>query len=167
MTDQSLSQSQLQSRTLIVHTDGGSRSNPGPAAYGVAAFCGDFSDTDQVGGEKEENTYEVAHFSKYLGVATNNEAEYQGLISGLRELPSLIETWKPQQVIFRLDSQLVIEQVMGRWKVKQASLQPFVQQARELLSAVSIPIRLEYVPRALNARADTLVNECLDSTSQF
>lgn len=149
-------------RLLIVHTDGGSRSNPGPAAYGVAAFAGEFPESEQVGASTEQNTYEIACLNEYLGVATNNEAEYQGLLAALRHIPEWVEQYQIDQVIIRLDSKLVIEQVAGRWKVKQASLVPYVMDARQRMAALTKPVKTEYVPRALNARADALVNECLD-----
>jgi ribonuclease HI len=150
------------STLLVVHTDGGSRSNPGPAAYGVAAFAGEFPQNQIVGADTEPNSYEIGCLSEFLGVATNNDAEYQGLVAALRELPKWIEQSRAEQVIIRLDSTLVVEQVSGRWKVKQATLLPFVLEARKLISKSTVPVRLEYVPRAQNARADALVNSCLD-----
>ncbi len=151
------------SKLLVIHTDGGSRGNPGPAAYGVAAFAGDFSADQIVGAEKTASRFEIATLSKNLGIATNNEAEYQALLAGLRKLPEWIEQSSAQSVIFRLDSTLVVEQVNGNWKVKHESLKPFVAEAQKMIRESSVPVRLEYVPRAQNARADRLVNECLDS----
>lgn len=151
------------SKLLIIHTDGGSRSNPGPAAYGVAAFFGDLERNRIVGADTEPNSFEIGVLSGYLGTATNNDAEYQGLVAALRKLPEWIEDTGADQVLIRLDSTLVVEQVSGRWKVKQESLKPYVQEARYLMSNSAVPVALEYVPRAQNSRADALVNECLDS----
>ena len=148
---------------LVVHTDGGSRSNPGPAAYGVAAFFGDFTASHVVGADPDQNRFEVFSLSEFIGTATNNDAEYRGLLGALRSLPHWAEKTGATEVCIRLDSTLVVEQVLGRWKVKQETLKPYVQEARLLISQSVISIRLEYVPRAQNARADALVNACLDS----
>jgi probable phosphoglycerate mutase len=151
------------SKLLIIHTDGGSRSNPGPAAYGVAAFFGDLERGMVVGADTEPNSFEIGVLSGYLGIATNNDAEYQGLVAALRKLPEWIQETGAEQVLIRLDSTLVVEQVSGRWKVKQESLKPYVEEARQLIRSSVVPVVLEYVPRAQNARADSLVNKCLDS----
>lgn len=151
------------SKLLIIHTDGGSRSNPGPAAYGVAAFYGDLQRNQIVGADPEPNSFEIGALSGFLGVATNNDAEYQGLVAALRKLPEWIQQTGADEVLIRLDSTLVVEQVAGRWKVKQESLKPYVQESRALIAQSSVPVALEYVPRAQNSRADALVNECLDA----
>lgn len=153
-------------RTLIIHTDGGSRQNPGPAAWGVSVCCDEFSGEERVGESSEPHLSEVESLSGFMGVATNNEAEYTALQTASINLATWVSRWQATRVIFRLDSQLVIEQVKGNWKVKQAHLVPFVQQIRSNLQQVrqsGVPVDLQYVPRAQNARADALVNLCLDA----
>lgn len=133
---------------LTIHSDGGSRGNPGPAAYGVAFL---------LGGEV------VKELTEFLGTATNNEAEYSGLVAALRTLPEVIQQYSIDSVVIKLDSNLVVQQVNGVWKVKEARIATFVAQARQLLKIVPIPVKIMYVPRAENAVADALVNQCLDA----
>ncbi|KWX10668.1 hypothetical protein TR74_02250, partial [Carbonactinospora thermoautotrophica] len=103
-------------RRLIVEADGGSRGNPGPAAYG--ALVRD-ADTGEV----------LREIAEYLGTATNNVAEYRGLIAGLR---AAREVDPDAKVEVRMDSRLVVEQVTGRWKVNNPGLRPLVAEAREI-----------------------------------
>lgn len=128
---------------VIVEADGGSRGNPGPASYG--ALVRD-ADTGEV----------IVQRGETIGVATNNVAEYRGLIAGLQ----MVSEHAPgAQVEVRMDSKLVIEQVAGRWKVKHPSMKPLAEQARALLPAGAV---LTWVPRAQNAAADALANAALD-----
>src|SRR5213083_298525 len=94
-------------RRVVVEADGGSRGNPGPAGYGAVVRD---ADTGEV----------LAERAGTLGTTTNNVAEYQGLLAGLRAAAEM----GPSSVEARLDSKLVVEQVSGRWKVKQPHLQP-------------------------------------------
>jgi probable phosphoglycerate mutase len=128
---------------VIVEADGGSRGNPGPAAYG--ALIRD-ADTGRVIAERGET----------IGVATNNVAEYGGLIAGL-ELYA--EHTPGAELEVRMDSKLVIEQMAGRWKVKHPSMIPLAERARELAPAGT---EWTWVPRAQNGAADALVNAALD-----
>jgi ribonuclease H / adenosylcobalamin/alpha-ribazole phosphatase len=128
---------------VIVEADGGSRGNPGPAAYGALV-------RDPVTGAV------IAQQGRTLGIATNNVAEYSGLIAGLE----LAAEYAPNASIeVRMDSKLVIEQMAGRWKVKHPDLQPLAIKAQGLA-----PFGTEWtwVPRAQNAAADALVNMALD-----
>jgi probable phosphoglycerate mutase len=128
---------------VIVEADGGSRGNPGPAAYGALV-------RDPVTGEV------IAQSGKTLGIATNNVAEYSGLIAGLE----LAAEYAPAASIeVRMDSKLVIEQMAGRWKIKHPDLQPLAIKAQGLA-----PFGTEWtwVPRAQNAAADALANMALD-----
>jgi ribonuclease H / adenosylcobalamin/alpha-ribazole phosphatase len=131
-------------RRLIVEADGGARGNPGPAAYGAVV--------------RDATTGEVlAERAETLGVATNNVAEYRGLIAGLNAAREI----EPEAVVeARLDSKLLVEQMSGRWKIKNADLQQLALQARRVLP----PSRVTYtwVPRAQNAHADRLLNAALD-----
>jgi ribonuclease HI len=131
---------------VTVYCDGGSRGNPGPAAIGAVVL--DPSTTPPT---------RLAVVSEQIGVTTNNVAEYRALIAGLeaaRDFPSRV-----MQV--RADSKLVIEQVEGRWKVKQAHLKPLLARVHELLRGYD-DIDLRHVPRELNTEADALVNAALD-----
>jgi ribonuclease HI len=130
---------------VTVYCDGGSRGNPGPAAIGAVVL--DPSTTPPT---------RLAVVSERIGVTTNNVAEYRALIAGLeaaREFPSRV-----MQV--RADSKLVIEQVEGRWKVKQAHLKPLLARVQELLRGYD-DTDLRHIPRELNTEADALVNAAL------
>lgn len=138
---------------IFINTDGGSRGNPGPAAIGVVFF-----------NEKEE----VIHtYKECIGKATNNEAEYKAIIKALEILSKstwLKENNSPEnEVICRLDSQLVVEQLKGNYKVKQEHLNGFVDRVKELLREFNLNISFNYVPREQNKVADKLVNEALDN----
>lgn len=133
---------------LDVYVDGGSRGNPGKAAIG-----GQFLVSGEV----------VHDFSQYLGVATNNEAEYQGLLTVTKLLPEVLAQHPAvTQVVIHMDSKLVVEQVSGRWKIKEDRLRQFAQQISVQLSSITVPVKLVHVPREANAAADKLVNACLD-----
>ena len=137
---------------IIINTDGGSRSNPGPAAIGVVFF-------DQRGKE-------IYKFKKCIGRATNNEAEYQAIIAALDIL--LKSKWfaenniAEKKVICRLDSQLVVEQINGNYKIKQDHIKLLVAQMREMINQMKLNISFVYVPREENKAADKLVNQALD-----
>jgi ribonuclease HI/pterin-4a-carbinolamine dehydratase len=125
-------------------TDGGSRGNPGPSALGYVIF--DMQD----GIIKEE--------SEYLGVTTNNQAEYRALVAGMKDALAL----GVSELEVYMDSQLVVNQVKGDWKVKHAEIQPVNVEAKTLAAKFN-QISFNYVPRAMNKIADGLVNQCLDS----
>lgn len=130
-------------RRLILHTDGGSRGNPGPAAFGLVL-------TDESGRLVTEK-------GVFLGQATCNEAEYGGLIAGLEEA----QVHGATEVLIRSDSQLLVRQLNGDYKVKSQKLAPLFQRARHLLGEFAA-WRAEHIPRELNARADALANEAMD-----
>lgn len=132
---------------VIVEADGGSRGNPGPAGYGAVVKD---AETGAVLGERNAG----------LGVATNNVAEYQGLIAGLEVAAEL----GASTVDFRMDSKLVVEQMCGRWKIKNTALQPLALRARELARSFDA-VHYEWIPRADNAHADRLANEAMDAQS--
>ncbi|WP_197321431.1 bifunctional RNase H/acid phosphatase [Saccharomonospora sp. NB11] len=133
---------------VVVEADGGSRGNPGPAGYGAVV-------RDPVSGEV------LAERQDGLGVATNNVAEYTGLIAGLEAAAEL----GASTVEARLDSKLVVEQMSGRWKIKNAALQPLALRARELASGFD-RVTYTWVPRAKNAHADRLANEAMDAQAE-
>src|SRR5512132_4506657 len=128
---------------LMVEADGGARGNPGPAAYGAVVRD---AETSQV----------LAAEGLPIGHATNNVAEYRGLIAGL-EMARELDPSAALEV--RMDSKLVIEQMAGRWKVKHADMKPLALQAARLRPA---SVTWTWVPREDNKAADTLVNRALD-----
>jgi len=133
---------------VIVEADGGSRGNPGPAGYG-ALVCD--ADSGAV----------LARAKQAIGRATNNVAEYRGLIAGLEEAAAAGAT----EVEVRMDSKLVIEQMAGRWRVKHPDLQPLHQQAKALAARFD-RIAYRWVPREKNVRADKLANEAMDTAGR-
>jgi ribonuclease H / adenosylcobalamin/alpha-ribazole phosphatase len=134
------------SRKLVIEADGGSRGNPGPAGYGALV-------TDGQTGEV------LAELHDSLGVTTNNVAEYSGLIAGLRAAGELAPG---ADVQVRMDSKLVVEQMSGRWQVKDANLRTLAAAAREA-SAQLGRISFTWIPRAKNTRADRLANQAMDA----
>ena len=131
---------------VVVYFDGGARGNPGPAAIGAVVL--DPSTTPPT---------RLAAVSERIGETTNNVAEYRALIGGLEAAAST----PSRAVKVRGDSKLVIEQVAGRWKVKQEHLRPLHARARALLSHYEA-VDLAHVRRELNSDADALVNAALD-----
>jgi ribonuclease H / adenosylcobalamin/alpha-ribazole phosphatase len=130
-------------RRLIVEADGGARGNPGPAAYGAVV--------------RDAQTSKVlAAEGLPIGRATNNVAEYRGLIAGLQMARELDPT---AALEVRMDSKLVIEQMAGRWKVKHADMKVLALEAARLRPAT---VTWTWVPRELNKTADALVNRALD-----
>ncbi|WP_334023821.1 bifunctional RNase H/acid phosphatase [Nocardia terpenica] len=129
---------------VIVEADGGSRGNPGPAGYGAVVWD---ADRERVLAERKEA----------LGVATNNVAEYRGLIAGLSAAAEL----GAREVDVRMDSKLVVEQMTGRWKVKHTAMIPLADQARRLAAGFD-RVDFEWIPRAQNSHADRLANEAMD-----
>ncbi|MFG2991341.1 bifunctional RNase H/acid phosphatase [Streptomyces sp. NPDC048257] len=130
---------------FVVEADGGSRGNPGPAGYGAVVL-------DPATGET------LAERAEYIGVATNNVAEYKGLIAGLaaaRELAS------DAQVLVRMDSKLVVEQMSGRWKIKHPDMKPLAAEAARILPRAQVTY--EWIPRERNKHADRLANEAMDA----
>ncbi|AZS71550.1 bifunctional RNase H/acid phosphatase [Streptomyces lydicus] len=132
-------------RTLIVEADGGSRGNPGPAGYGAVVL-------DPETGEA------LAEAAEFIGTATNNVAEYKGLVAGLRAAHAL----DPQACVqVRMDSKLVVEQMSGRWKIKHPDMKPLAAEARSVFPPDRVTY--EWIPRAQNKHADRLANEAMDA----
>ncbi|MEV6265258.1 bifunctional RNase H/acid phosphatase [Streptomyces sp. NPDC051784] len=134
-------------RRVVVEADGGSRGNPGPAGYGAVVIDPD------TGGV-------LAEAAEFIGVATNNVAEYKGLIAGLTAVRNLFPD-SAVQVRVRMDSKLVVEQMSGRWQVKHPAMKPLAQEAAGILPASSVTY--EWIPRAQNKHADRLANEAMDA----
>ena len=130
-----------------IFTDGGSRSNPGAAALGVWIV--------------DETNQPVYSLGEYLGIKTNNEAEYEAFIRSAEWVVQ--QTNPPHSLEWYLDSQLVVQQLNKNWKIKEPRLQELAKQAWHQLSSLKIPVKISYVPREQNQEADALVNQALDS----
>jgi broad specificity phosphatase PhoE/ribonuclease HI len=128
---------------IYIEADGGSRGNPGPAAYGALL--------------RDARTRKVlAEAAESIGIATNNVAEYNGLIAGLR----LFQEFTPDADLeVRMDSKLVVEQMAGRWKIKHPDMRPLALEARRLAPP---NVEWTWVPREQNKDADALLNKVLD-----
>ena len=133
------------SRRVIVEADGGSRGNPGPAGYG--ALVRD-AETGRV----------LAERAASVGRATNNVAEYGGLVAGLQAALDLDPT---AEVEVRMDSKLVVEQMSGRWQIKHPDMRQLALQAQKIARQLG-QVRYTWVPRAQNGAADALANSAMD-----
>jgi probable phosphoglycerate mutase len=131
----------------VVEADGGSRGNPGPAGYGAVVFSGDRSAV-------------LAERKEALGIATNNVAEYRGLIAGLAAAAEV----GADEVQVRMDSKLVVEQMSGRWKIKHPDMIPLAAEARQLVGRFA-SVDFHWIPRAQNSHADRLANEAMDAAA--
>lgn len=131
--------------TIIIYTDGGARNNPGPAGAGAVIYDG---------------SQKVGEVKKFLGNQTNNWAEYEAVALALSEAARL--GLSGQRLEMRMDSKLVVEQVLGRWKIKEPTLRPQVKKVRALLQELFPVHHLTHVPREKNTEADALVNAAID-----
>lgn len=134
---------------LQIYTDGGAKGNPGPAAVGIAYY----------------RDGKIIHtYREDLGVATNNEAEYTAVIRAFEEVKSQKVTIKGiKKIQFFCDSSLVVNQLNGLFKVKQARIREFVMKIRILEQEVGLPVSYTYIPREKNTVADALVNNSFHS----
>jgi ribonuclease HI len=130
-------------RDLIINVDGGARGNPGPAGYGALV-------RDAAGNI-------VAELSEFIGIATNNVAEYRGLLAGLE----YAKAHQARSVKVYSDSELVVKQMHGAYKVKSPDLKPLFEQVRRLASDFHV-FSIHHVPRERNADADRLANQAMD-----
>ena len=131
---------------LVVQIDGASRGNPGPAACGVALI---------------HDGETLLERGRYLGKTTNNVAEYRGLLLGLELARQLNAT----HVTVQSDSELLVRQLAGRYKVKARHLKPLVQQAQRALEAFE-GFKIRHIPREANTAADRLANQALDEKGE-
>jgi ribonuclease HI len=129
-------------KKLVINTDGGARGNPGPAGIGMVFF----DDKNRV----------IAKFKKFIGEATNNSAEYQALIMALEKA----KDFEYDQVEYRLDSELVIKQLKGEYRVKDKNLKELFAKVQEL--SFFKPVSFKHIRREQNKIADKLVNEAID-----
>jgi ribonuclease HI len=134
---------------LVIEADGASRGNPGDAAGGAIVVD---PQTDTV----------LVTTGILCGVATNNVAEYRGMIEGVKRA---LELSPAAALRIRLDSKLVVEQMSGRWKIKHPDMQVLAKEARELLAGVEASF--EWIPREDNSRADAAANKALDLNQSY
>lgn len=131
----------------VIQSDGGSRGNPGPAAYGFVIY-------DAVGTT-------VAEGNHFLGIGTNNQAEYQGILAALCRA---VELGLGGNVVCKLDSQLVVRQLNGEYKIKEPTMQALAASVRDVVRGWSnADVEFTDVRRVENKRADQLVNDALDA----
>ena len=133
-------------RAVVAYADGASRGNPGPASFGAVVY--------------DENGAELHRTSRAIGRATNNQAEYQGAIAALEAALGL----GAREVELRLDSELVVRQLSGRYKVRNPGLVPLHKRILALRERFD-RVTLVHVPRAQNRVADKLANQALDQVT--
>jgi ribonuclease HI len=136
-------------RVLMIEADGGSRGNPGQAGSGSIVI-------DPASGEV------LAEVGRYLGVVSNNVAEYTALIEGVRRALAIDPD---AELHVRMDSKLVVEQMSGRWKIKHPDMAELAAVARQLLTGT--PVSFEWIPRERNTRADAAANKAMDLRADF
>ncbi len=133
----------MDTKKVTIYADGAARGNPGPASIGVVI--------------KDESDDKVAEISNHIGMATNNQAEYLAIIAGLEKVISL----GYKNVIVKADSELVIMQINGLYKIRNTALRPLYQKVVQLTGSLE-NVLLTYIPREQNADADALANRALD-----
>ncbi|MDP3790587.1 MAG: ribonuclease HI family protein [Candidatus Omnitrophota bacterium] len=136
----------MKNKRLEIYVDGGARGNPGPAGVGVVIL--------DAGGKK------IKDVSKYIGEATNNIAEYNALIYGLEEALML----RADEVKINLDSELVVKQINGEYRVKDANLKPLFERALNMLKSFK-NFEINHIDRSKNKEADKLVNRAINLAS--
>ena len=134
----------MKAKKAVIWVDGASRGNPGPAAIGAVI--------------KDEQGRLHARISRRIGITTNNQAEYRAIIAALEKAISL----GVRQVEINSDSQLVVRQINGRYRVKKPELKPLYQQVKQLQGSLE-GFAVAHIPREQNSEADGLANKALDS----
>lgn len=134
----------MTNQTFILHTDGGSRGNPGLAASVAVLFDQNYNLIDQMG--------------EYIGQTTNNQAEYKGLLFGLQ----LAKKNKVSDLVICMDSELVVKQMLGEYKIKDLGLKELAEQVKSQLKNFT-SYKFKHVRREKNKEADALVNKVLDN----
>ena len=131
---------------LIIYCDGGSRGNPGPAGLGVVIYDG-----------KKNKLFEI---SEFLGVATNNQAEYKGVLQAIKKAKEL----KAKELTFYLDSELIVKQMNGQYRVKNKDLLPIYMEIKKHILEFQ-KVEFNHVRREYNKEADALANIAMDAHS--
>lgn len=133
---------------INIYTDGGSRGNPGPSGYGLVVY---------------DNLKKVIYQeSKFLGVKTNNEAEYLALLASLEWVKKNQEMYQINKVNFFADSQLLVRQLQGKYKVKAPNLKDLFIKSQQLLNQINLDYQFNDIRRELNTLADELANQAMD-----
>ncbi|EKD70990.1 MAG: fructose-2 6-bisphosphatase-like protein [uncultured bacterium] len=167
---------------FIIKSDGGARGNPGSGAYGFvikpeenskfkfvifnpSRLKGD-AVADQIQNSNVQIKDNIVYGSGYLGVTTNNQAEYHGILNALKYLLLHVTCYMLHdfQIECFLDSQLIVEQMNGRYKIKNEGLKPLYWEIRGLIMDLGGKVTFAHIPRAQNAEADKLVNEAIDNS---
>lgn len=138
----------MKNKRVYIYADGGSRGNPGPAGIGVVIL--------------DENKKRIRELSRYIGEATNNNAEYNALICGLEEALAL----KANEAVIYLDSELVARQITGEYRVKNEEIRPLFERALTALKGFK-SFEIKHIDRAKNKEADKLVNKAINLSSLF
>lgn len=138
------------SRRLILYSDGAARGNPGPAGIGAVLYE-----------ERPEGRVRLGELSHAIGRATNNEAEYRALLAGLE----MAERLGAEELVVRADSELLVRQLLGEYRVKAPGLVDLHREAGERLGRFG-GVRIEHVPRQENTQADALANQALDALEE-
>lgn len=151
---------------FIVHTDGGARGNPGPAAVGVVIEQNIETENNK------QKTIILHEFGKRIGETTNNVAEYTAVVEALKEVKRQKEKGKKElqdkaEIQFFLDSNLVVQQLNGVFKVKDGRLRELMMQVKILEQECGGVVTYAYVPREENKRADYFVNKALDQQNDY
>lgn len=134
---------------IVIHTDGAARGNPGPAALGAVLY---------------QDGVQIAEISEYIGERTNNWAEYEGLIRALQKAKEVIgSALATSDVEIRMDSQLIVRQINGEYRVKEPALKEQYLKVKDFLALYAPRTRFVHVPREENKEADRLCNQALDS----
>ncbi len=146
----------------IIHTDGGSRGNPGPAAVGVV-IEGEIIRKAASPEAGEPRLVSKWEYGEYIGETTNNEAEYRAVIFALKKLKQLVGSEKTKEAVvdFLLDSELVVRQLSGEYKIKEKGIQGFFIEVWNLKIDFG-GVSFNYIPREKNKAADKIVNQVLD-----
>lgn len=142
---------------LRIFTDGGSRGNPGNAATGVVIF----KVSNETSFEETKSSEVVYENSNFIGVATNNEAEYKALINALEWLSKNLLGVEKVEVY--LDSKLVVEQINKNWKIKDSRMSKFANDIWKILESIEVDVKFSHIRREKNSEADALVNQALDA----
>jgi len=170
--------------TFIIFSDGGSRGNPGNAAFGFVIktqnpiFNFQFSIFNEIPNIKIQIINNCVYGSGFLGVTTNNQAEYHGILEALKflkfqilnsksQINSNVQNTNDQKINVEcfLDSQLIVEQMNGNYKIKNEGLKPLYLEIREIILNIGGKITFQHIPREQNKEADLLVNEAIDKAT--
>ncbi len=158
----------------VVFSDGGARGNPGPAGFGFLIKSEKSqkpnlkSQTHSIhsinlvqasSGQANSNPKTITG-SGYIGVATNNQAEYRGVIAALTKLYEIDN--HPEDIQVNLDSKLIVEQMNGVYKIKSDNIKPLYWDLRDIVNQLGISVKFKHIPREKNKEADKLVNEEID-----